>query len=126
MAAEHAPPEHRAFYSGFPQVGPAPGYVLSAGIFLVLDSTLSEAPFKAWGWRIPFLLSIVLVGVGLFVRAKLAETPIFRQVTETRTEVRVPFVAVLRAYPATVALASLAGAFVFAFFYLVTVFSVSY
>src|ERR687893_2446609 len=101
MAAEHAPPKRRAFYSGFPQVGPAPGYLLSAGIFLVLVSALSEAQFAAWGWRIPFLLSIVLVGVGLFIRAKLSETPIFQRVAQSRAEVRLPIAAVFRAYPRT-------------------------
>lgn len=126
MAAEHAPPGRRAFYSGFPQVGPALGYLLSAGIFLLLVSTLSQAQFASWGWRIPFLVSIVLVGVGLFIRARLAETPVFRRVMETRTEARVPILDVLRAYPKTVVFASLAGTLVFAFFYIVTVFSVSY
>ena len=126
MAAEHAPAGRRAFYSGFPQVGPAPGYLLSAGIFLLLVSALPADQFAAWGWRIPFLLSIVLVGVGLFIRARLAETPVFRRVIETRTEARIPILDVLRAYPKTVVLASLAGVLVFTLFYLVTVFSISY
>ena len=126
MTAEHAPSNRRAFYSGFPQVGPAAGYLLSAGIFLLLVSVLSLEQFATWGWRVPFLLSIVLVGVGLFIRAKLAETPVFRRVMETRTEARVPILDVLRAYPRTVVLASLAGVIVFAFFYIVTVFSISY
>jgi MHS family shikimate/dehydroshikimate transporter-like MFS transporter len=107
-------------------VGPALGYLLSAGIFLVLVSTLSQTQFADWGWRVPFLLSIVLVGVGLFIRAKLAETSVFRRVMETRTEARVPIVDVIRTYPKTVVLASCAGILVFAFFYVVTVFSVSY
>ncbi len=68
----------------------------------------------------------MLVFVGLFVRAKLAETPVFRRVMETRTEARVPIVDVLRTYPRTVALASLAGTLVFAYFYVVTVFSIAY
>ena len=126
MAAEHAPAGRRAFYSGFPQVGPAPGYLLSAGIFSLLVSALPADQFAAWGWRIPFLLSIVLVGVGLFIRARLAETPVFRRVIETRTEARIPILDVLRAYPKTVVLASLAGVLVFTLFYLVTVFSISY
>lgn len=126
MAAEHAPPGRRAFYSGFPQLGPAPGYLLSAGLFLLLVSTLSTGQFATWGWRVPFLFSIVLVGIGFFVRARLAETPVFREVMETRTEARVPILDVLRTYPRTVILAALAGILIFAFFYIVTVFSVSY
>jgi MFS family permease len=126
MVAEHAPLGKRAFYSGFPQVGPAAGYLLSSGIFLLLVSPLSEAQFAAWGWRVPFLFSIVLVGIGLFVRSKLAETPVFREVMETRTEARVPILDVFRTRGRTVTLASCAGILVFAFFYIVTVFSVAY
>ena len=126
MAAEHAPARSRAFYSGFPQIAPVPGYLLSAGLFLVLGAYLSPEQFAAWGWRVPFLLSIVLVVVGLFVRLKLAETPVFRRVVETRTEARVPIVDVVRTYPRTLVLAALSTTIIFAFFYVVTVFSVSY
>ena len=107
-------------------MGPALGYLLSAGIFLLLVSTLSQEQFATWGWRAPFLFSIVLVGVGLFIRAKLAETPVFRRVMETRTEARVPVLDVIRTYPGTLVLASLAGMLVFSFFYIVTIFSISY
>jgi metabolite-proton symporter len=126
MAAEHAPPHKRAFYAGFPQLGPTPAYLLSAGIFLLLVSMLEPAQFAGWGWRIPFLLSIVLVGVGLFIRLKLAETPAFRKVIESRTEARVPLWDVLRAHPKTVLLAAGAGSVIFCLFYIVTVFSISY
>ena len=126
MTAEHAPGGKWAFYSGFPQVGPALGYLLSAGIFLLLVSALSQEQFAAWGWRAPFLFSLVLVGVGLFIRARLAKTPVFRRVMETRTEARIPVMEVIRAYPGTLVLASLAGILVFSFFYIVTVFSISY
>jgi metabolite-proton symporter len=126
MAAEHAPPGKRAFYAGFPQLGPAPAYLLSAGIFLLLVSQLTPEQFVAWGWRIPFLLSIVLVGVGLFIRAKLAETPVFQAIMKSHTEARVPLWEVLRDCPRTVILATGAGVVIFSFFYIVTVFSISY
>ena len=126
MATEHAPANRRAFYSGFPQIAPVPGYLLSAGLFLVLAAYLSPEQFAAWGWRVPFLLSIVLVGVGLFVRLKLAETPVFRRVVETQTEARVPVVDLVRTYPRTLILAALTTTIIFAFFYVVTVFSISY
>ncbi|MBA3474494.1 MAG: MFS transporter, partial [Rubrobacter sp.] len=74
----------------------------------------------------PFLFSIVLVGVGLFVRLSVAETPVFKQVMETQTEAQVPIVDVVRTYPRTVALASLAGSVMFTFFFVITVFSLSY
>ena len=126
MAAEHAPPGKRAFYSGFAQMGPPVGFLLSSGAFLLFASVLSEEQFASWGWRVPFLFSIVLVGVGLFVRLSVAETPVFKQVMETQTEAQVPIVDVVRTYPRTVALASLAGSVMFTFFFVITVFSLSY
>jgi MFS transporter, MHS family, shikimate and dehydroshikimate transport protein len=126
MAAEHAPPGKRAFYSGFAQVGPPVGFLLSSGAFLLFAAVLSEEQFAAWGWRVPFLFSIVLVGVGLFVRLSVAETPVFKQVMETQTEAQVPILDVIRTYPRTVALASLAGSVMFTFFFVITVFSLSY
>jgi metabolite-proton symporter len=126
MAAEHAPAGKRAFYAGFPQLGPAPAYLMSAGIFLALVSALSPAQFDAWGWRIPFLLSIVLVGVGLFIRFKLAETPVFQEIMDRHGEARLPLWEVLRTCPKTVILAAGAGILIFSFFYIVTVFSISY
>jgi hypothetical protein len=75
---------------------------------------------------VPFLFSIVLVGVGLFVRLSVAETPVFKQVMETQTEAQVPIVDVVRTYPRTVALAALAGSVMFTFFFVITVFSLSY
>ncbi|HET7480725.1 MAG TPA: MFS transporter [Rubrobacteraceae bacterium] len=126
MAAEHSPPDKRAFYSGFAQVGPPVGFLLSSGLFLLFSSSLSNEQFASWGWRIPFLFSIVLVGVGLFVRATVAETPVFKEVMESRTEAQVPIVDVLRTYPRTVALATLAGSVMFTFFFVITTFSLSY
>jgi MFS family permease len=126
MTTEHAPANKRAFYSAFPQVGASLGYLLSGGIFLFLSSTLSEGQFSSWGWRVPFILSIILVGVGPFIRAQLSETPIFQRVMETRTQAQIPILDMLRSYPRTLALASLAAAIGFSLFYLVTVFSISY
>jgi len=126
MAAEHAPPSKRGFYTSFPQVGPSIGFLLSNGSFLLLTATLSKEQFASWGWRMPFLLSIVLVGIGLFIRARVAETPVFKRVMETRTEARVPVMDMVRTYPLVLALASGAAILVFGFFYILTVFSVSY
>ncbi len=68
MATEHAPRGRRGFYSSFPQTGPAVGFLLSSGLFLLLTLTLSDEQFALWAWQIPFLLSIVLVAIGLYVR----------------------------------------------------------
>ena len=106
MATEHAPRGRRGFYSSFPQTGPAVGFLLSSGLFLVLTLSLSEEQFSLWGWRVPFLLSIVLVLIGLYVRVSIAETPVFRRAMETGRRARVPFWDMVRAYPAVLALTS--------------------
>jgi metabolite-proton symporter len=110
MAVEHSPRGRRGFYGSFPQMGVPAGILLSNTVFLLLAASLSEEQFASWGWRVPFLLSIVLVGVGLFIRLKIMESPAFRRVRETRTEARMPIVDVFRTYPGQIALA--AGAFV--------------
>src|SRR6187399_291195 len=77
LATENAPPGKRAWYGMFPQLGAPLGFFCSTGVFLWLSSGLSDAQFFAFGWRIPFLASALLVGVGLYVRLKLSETPAF-------------------------------------------------
>jgi MFS transporter, MHS family, shikimate and dehydroshikimate transport protein len=104
MAVEHAPPGARGFYGSWPQMGVPAGLLLSSGAFVAL-SGLPEDQFLAWGWRIPFLLSIVLVAVGLVIRLRILETPAFRRVKETRTELKLPIVDVLRTHRREVLLA---------------------
>src|ERR671932_180377 len=99
MATEHAPQGKRGLYSSFPQMGPAVGFLLANGLFLALTSTLSSEQFVSWGWRVPFVASLVLVLVGLYVRATIAETPVFSRAMETLARARVPFWDILRAYP---------------------------
>jgi MFS family permease len=110
MAVEHAPKAKRGFFGSFPQVGVPAGVILSNLVFLALPATLSDEQFASWGWRVPFLLSIVLVGVGLFIRLKIMESPMFARIKETNTEARMPILEVLRVYPKQVLLA--AGAFI--------------
>lgn len=83
MATEHATAGRRGFYSSFPQMGPAVGFLLSSGLFLILTSSLSEEQFASWSWRVPFLFSVVLVVIGLYVRITIAETPVFRRAMDT-------------------------------------------
>lgn len=103
MAVEHSPSNKRGFYGSWPQMGVPAGLLLSTGVFAVF-TWLPEEQFLAWGWRLPFLISILLVAVGLYIRLALLETPAFRQVQETRTQARVPIVDVLRTYPKSVLL----------------------
>lgn len=77
IVLEHAPPEKRGFYGSFVQVGFPIGLVLATLSFALATKLLSEADFLSWGWRVPFLVSIVLLAIGTFVRAKIDETPVF-------------------------------------------------
>jgi len=126
LATENAPPGKESWYGMFPQLGAPLGFLCSTGIFVVLTETSSEADFLAWGWRIPFLASAVLVGVGLWVRLSLTETPAFQRAIERAERVRVPIVVVCREHTRTLVLATLAAITTFVVFYLMTVFTLSW
>ncbi|HEY0179648.1 MAG TPA: MFS transporter [Dokdonella sp.] len=126
LATENAPPGRRAWYGMFPQLGAPIGFLCSSGIFLVLSSTLTDAQFFAFGWRIPFLLSALLVVVGLYVRLRLAETPAFVRAIENNERVRVPIASVLVRHAWTLVLATFACVATFLLFYLMTVFALSW
>lgn len=125
MAVEHSPVGSRGFYGSFPQVGGAAGLLLSTGAFAVFSS-LPEEQFMAWGWRMPFLLSIILVAVGLYIRLHILETPVFSQVRESRTEARLPVIEVLRTQPKNIILAIGARLAEATWFYLLVVFILAY
>ena len=91
MVLEHAPARRRGLFGSLVQIGFPLGLVLSYGVF-ALATTMPEASFKAYGWRIPFLISIVLLGVGWFVRARVPETPLFSDLKKRGAVVRNPFV----------------------------------
>jgi MFS transporter, MHS family, shikimate and dehydroshikimate transport protein len=105
MAVEHAPPGRRGFFGSWPQMGVPAGLLLANVVFFVTSTAMSEEQFLAWGWRIPFLLSIILIGVGLYIRLKIMESPAFRRVQESGTEANMPIIDVLRTYPKNVLLA---------------------
>ncbi|SFB55518.1 metabolite-proton symporter [Amycolatopsis marina] len=92
MAVEYAPAGKRGLYGSFPQVGLALGLMLGTGVFAALNVAMSDAAFLAWGWRIAFLLSAVLVLVGMFIRLKVMETPAFRKLEEHEQKATVPVV----------------------------------
>jgi MHS family shikimate/dehydroshikimate transporter-like MFS transporter len=105
MAVEHAPAGRRGFFGSWPQMGVPAGLLLANVVFLLTSQAMTEEQFLAWGWRIPFLLSIILIGVGLFIRLRIMETPAFMQVQESHTEASMPIIDVLRTYPKNVLLA---------------------
>src|SRR5262245_3656523 len=125
MAVEHAPPKARGFYGSWPQIGVPAGLLLSTVVFTVF-ARLPEAAFLSWGWRVPFLLSIVLVGIGLVIRLRIMETPAFVRVKEARAESRQPVIEVLQTHPRQVLLAIGARLAENGGFYLYTVFLLVY
>jgi len=126
LATENAPPGKRAWYGMFPQLGAPIGFFLSGGIFLWLGDTMSEADFFQYGWRIPFLSSAILVFVGLYVRLKVTETPVFQHALEQNKRVKVPVVEVFRRHTRALVLGTLAAMATFVLFYLMTVFALSW
>src|SRR6201996_3446838 len=96
LAVENAPPGKRAWYGMFPQLGAPIGFLFSGGIFLILSNFLSDKQFFAFGWRLPFLASAVLVLLGLYVRLTITETPIFQQALARGEREKQPMVAVFR------------------------------
>jgi metabolite-proton symporter len=123
LATENAPPGKRAWYGMFPQLGAPIGFFLSTGTFLLLTHYMSDAAFFAWGWRVPFLASAVLVGVGLWVRLRIGETPDFQKVIDRRERVRMPMRDVLVEHPRALVVGTLLTLATFVLFYLMTVFS---
>jgi MFS family permease len=125
MAVEHAPAGARGFYGSWPQIGVPAGLLLSTAVFAQF-ARLPEDQFLAWGWRIPFLISILLVGVGLIIRLRILETPAFERLKATRTEAHRPLVDLLRTQRREVLLAMGARLAENGSFYIYTVFVLVY
>jgi metabolite-proton symporter len=104
MAVEHAPKGSRGFYGSWPQIGVPAGLLISTAVFAFF-ARLPEDQFLSWGWRVPFLLSIVLVAIGLLIRVRILETPTFAKLKASGSEARQPILEVLQRYPKQVLLA---------------------
>ena len=127
MAVEHGKAGQRGFLASWVQAGVPVGLLLATGVFRVLSSSMSPEAFLAWGWRIPFLIGILLLGVGLFIRLHVLESPVFaaaRQQKAPSTEL--PILEVVRRYPRNVLLAMGARFAENAFFYVITIFVLAY
>ena len=139
LATESAPAEKRGFYGSFAQIGVPVAVLISNIIFLVIAATLGDGALVAWAWRIPFLLSVLLIGLGLYIQLKLEDTPAFRHLQEYREQHQSeeerreaeeaagsPVWEVLKTYPKEIALA--AGAFIAinANFYILITYSLDY
>lgn len=126
LATENAPEGRRGWFGMFPQLGPSIGFLLSNGLFFGLALGLSDADFRSWGWRVPFIVSAVLVVLGLYVRLKITETPAFRAAIERHERVRMPVAVLLRQHWVPVLQGSFAMVVCYTLFYISTVFSLSY
>lgn len=126
LTAENAPSQRRGRYALFPQLGPSLAFMLSSATFLATTLSMSETSFATWGWRIPFLTSIVLVAVGLYVRLKIAESAVFTEAAASRKATKLPIAAALSRQPREVLLGAGAVVMTFAFFYVGMTYLTSY
>lgn len=126
LATENAPPNKKAWYGMFPQLGAPIGFLLSSGSFFILSKTMSEADFIGYGWRIPFIASALLVWLGLYIRLKISETPEFMKIINNNERAKVPAVDVFVKHTAAITLGTLVTITTFLLFYLMTVFTLSY
>jgi predicted MFS family arabinose efflux permease len=126
LAVENAPKGWESRFGAAPQLGAPVGFLTANGLFLLLGLGLSDADFIAWGWRVPFLFSALLVGVGLWVRLRIGETPAYREALEKAPPPLVPLGAVLRDHWAPTLAAGAAVVSAFAIFYLSTAFALSH
>jgi len=105
LATEHATYRQRGFYAALPQLGSPVGTILTGALFLLLTFTLSGEDMLAWGWRLPFLLAFPLLGVSLYLRLAIEETPVFTKLVETKRRARIPVLDVFRTHPFAVLVA---------------------
>ncbi|MDO8349728.1 MAG: MFS transporter [Gallionella sp.] len=126
LAAEYAPKGRRGWFGMFPQLGPPVGFLLAVGSFLLLSQLLDDAQFRDWGWRIPFLASAILVVIGLYVRLKLTETPVFAKAQLAHQQVKLPVIELFANHAQPLLLGALVMVVCYALFYISTVFCLSY
>ena len=126
LATENAPANKRAIYGTFPQLGAPIGFIIANVIFLVASYTLTPEAFQAWGWRVPFLLSAVMVILGLYVRLKLIETPAFTKVVESNEVAKLPLGRVFKSSWRQLILGTFIMLATYVLFYLMTTFTLTY
>ena len=126
LATENAPAGRRAIYGTFPQLGAPIGFIIANGVFLLLSLNLAPEAFLAWGWRVPFLASAVLVIVGLYVRLKLVETPAFTGIVERGEVAKLPLARVFKTSWRPLILGTFIMLATYVLFYLMTAFTLSY
>ncbi|MHC3126027.1 MFS transporter [Brevundimonas sp. GN22] len=126
LATENAPPGKKAWFGMFPQLGAPIGFILSTLSFIVLGQLMNEQAFLAWGWRIPFIASSLLVIVGLWMRLKITETPEFQKTIDKEERERAPVVTLFASHKWALLTGTLGGMATFVIFYLMTVFALGW
>ena len=126
LAVENAPPGWRGRFGMMPQLGAPVGFLAANGLFLLLGTLMTPEQFVAWGWRIPFLLSVVLVGIGLWVRLRLSETPAFAEMLEEGPPASVPMAELLGRHGWVTLGATFGALACFAVYYVMTAFTLGY
>ena len=96
MAVEHAPAKKRGLFGGFPQIGVPLGMLMATVALWLVDSMTTEEQFLSWGWRIPFLFSLVLIVIGMVIRLGVSESPVMEEIAESEDQVRLPIVEMFR------------------------------
>jgi MHS family shikimate/dehydroshikimate transporter-like MFS transporter len=125
MVIEHAKPGRRGYFGSLVQLGFALGVAGSTATFVAMGG-MSESAFLSWGWRLPFLLSAILIAVGLFIRLRLTETPAFNKLAETKALSRMPFLEVIGSYPKSFFIAIGMKVSEVAWVYILTVYIIGY
>ncbi|MEU3282702.1 MFS transporter [Streptomyces antibioticus] len=127
LAAEHSPPGRRAQFASIPQAGPPLGFLLSSAVILPTLTIAGKDGFVEWAWRVPFLLSLVLILVGFWVRSRVGESPVFeRRATDTADVPRFPLGTLTKRHPGRLLLGIGAAVGGSAMYYLTIVYSLSY
>lgn len=126
LATENAPPKKRALYGSFPQLGAPIGFFFANGMFLLLSWLLTDEQFISWGWRVPFILSAVLVLVGLYVRVSLHETPVFAKIAKAGKQVRIPIGTLFSKHLKATVIGTFIMVATYTLFYIMTVYSLGY
>jgi MFS family permease len=126
LSMEWGDQKRRGLMGSWPQLGVAIGLILATGLMTLFNTVAGKEGFLAWGWRVPFLLSLVLVGVGLYIRLQILETPMFAKIVEQKTVARMPVWDVIRHHPKAIVLSALVRMSEQMPFYIVTAFVLSY
>lgn len=126
LATENAPPGKRSWYGMFPQLGAPVGLFLSSGVFWLLLHVISQEALLSWGWRVPFLASIILIAIGLWVRLSITETPAFQKTIDSDERVDVPVAELFRNHKRSLVLGTFVALATFVLFYIGSAYLLSY